>query len=87
MRDFDPAYVRFGQKWKGSERANVVRFAPKADVRLARSNEYTPIATRKTYARCGFVPPDDVRQESPYACHVFAIEITDKRAMRRTTDA
>src|SRR5215469_2898656 len=31
--------------------------------------------------------PRRVRQESPRPCHVFAIEITDKRAMRRTTDA
>ena len=31
--------------------------------------------------------PRRVRQESPRACHVLAIEITDKRPMRRTTDA
>ena len=34
-----------------------------------------------------FRDSDNVRRESPRACHVFAIEITDKRAMRRTTDA
>jgi hypothetical protein len=34
-----------------------------------------------------FRDSDNVRRESPRACHVFAIKITDKRAMRRTTDA
>ena len=79
-----------GQKRKGSEREQMLSaLLPKADVRLARSNEYTPLATRKTYMHAARLlrPLDDIRQESPRPCHVFAIEITDKRAMRRTTDA
>src|SRR5262249_47022802 len=40
---------------------------PKADVRLARSNKYTPLATCKTYARCGFVLPPDASDKNLHA--------------------
>jgi hypothetical protein len=40
---------------------------PKADVRLSRSNEYTPIATRKTYACCAFAPPPTTSDKNLHA--------------------
>src|SRR6516162_3103874 len=57
-----------GHKRKGREHANVVCFAPrKPDLRLARFNECTHLATCKTYARCGFVPPPDASDKNLHA--------------------